>query len=248
MRRGTGVLLLVAAAMALATLATRVPEALAGVEGFRVSGFQLEGERFLTRDEVVELLGDPGSHSLWDELDPLARRIEAHPLVREARVRRKLPSTLLVQVVEREPVALIPGPALVPLDREGRELPLDAARHRLYLPLVQPVREPWAEGISLTRREVAVLAREAAMLRELDPGLAASASEFALSAGGDILLRMGEPRITLLYRSPASTATLRRGLRVLGDFADRRPDERPLVIDLRFDDQVVVRHRNPSGR
>jgi hypothetical protein len=248
MRRGTGVLLLVAGAMALALAATRVPDALAEVEAFRVTAIELQGERYVALEDLEGHLGDVLGRSVWDDPDPLARRVEMHPLVREARVRRRFPSTLVVHLVEREPVALIPTPALVPLDREGRRLPLDPAVHRMDLPLVQPVREPWSEGISLTPSEIGLLAGEAHRLRELDPALLASASELALTPGGDILIRMGEPRITLLYRTPVPTSRLRQGLRVLADARDRRPDEAPLTIDLRFDDQVVVRFANPNRR
>lgn len=247
-RRGMGVFVLVALTMVLAILLTRAPEALADVEVFRVKNVELEGARFLTLEQVEELLDVSPEASVWDDLEPLARKVRAHGLVREARVRRRLPSTLLVQVAEREPAALLPTPVLTPVDEHGRVLPIDPARFRVDLPIVQPVREPWTDGGSLAPGEIRLLAGEAARLAGTDPGLLGSVSELAIDSEGDILLRLSDPEVALHYRPPVTAARLREGLRVMAHAAGRRPGTQPRVVDLRFEDQVVVRFSHPNQR
>ncbi len=248
MRRVLGFLLVVGLGTGLALAIGKIPEALAHVEFFQVEAVTVEGARFLPHDEAVRVAAIPTGASVWDDMDPYAVRLRTHPLVDEARVRRKLPATLVVEIVERTPVALVPTPTLTPVDAEGRLLPIDPAFHRLDLPLIQPFREPASEKISLTPVEVRILARELQLMSELDPKLLASISDLALGAWGGVLLRIGEPRITLHYRPPLTPRRLRDGLVVLTDAIERNPGRRPAAIDLRFEDQVVVRFSHPNGR
>lgn len=258
MRRSTGVFLLIAGTMAVVLLGARVPEALAGMETFRVRAVHVEGTRYLDPAQVEELAGLSADASVWDDMEPVARRVRAHGLVADADVRRKLPAGLVLQVREREPVALLPTPVLAPVDREGRLLPLDPARHRMDLPVLHPAQDGSIPKGSVSDRpesadgatpgRVRLMAGEVARLAETDPGLLASLSEVALLEGGDVVLRFLAPAVELRYRPPLNAARLREGLRVLSDAAERRPEESPSGVDLRYRDQVVVRFEDSNGR
>ena len=102
---------------------TRVPPLLAGMETFRVSETQVEGRRYLTQAQVVEIAGIPADASVWDDFDDWEDRLREHPVILEASVDRVLPGTLIVRIREREAVALVAMPTLEPVDREGRRLP-----------------------------------------------------------------------------------------------------------------------------
>lgn len=251
MRRGTGVLALVGMTMVTALAITRGPEAVSDVEFFRVQEVRLQGERFLTLDQVEELMALAPDASIWDDPQPVVRRVRRHALVREVEIRRRPPATLVVHVTERTPVALLPTPALVPVDREGRVLPVDLTRHRLDLPLLEPRADapenPGAAGGELTPAQIRTLAGEAARIAQADPGFLSLVSQFAADPWGDLLVRLEEPRVTLHYRPEASTHRLREGLWALADAADRRPGQAATVVDLRYDDQVVVRFATSNG-
>lgn len=246
--RGLGVLGVVVVTMVITIGWGRIPEALGDVELFRVRSIEFEAERFLTEDELRRVMALSDGASIWDDRRRLEMRIEEHALVLEARVRRRLPGTLQVEVRERDPVALLPLPAMTPVDREGRALPVDPVLHRLDLPILQPVREPWSEGISLTPSQIRMLAEEVGALSEFAPELLASVSELAVDARGDVIVRLGAPEVTLRYRAPLAPSRLRRALRVLDDAMLRAPDRRPAAVDLRFDDQVVVRFPQQEAR
>lgn len=250
MRKGTGVFTVVGLTMIIALGATSLPGLLGEVEAFHVKRVVLAGERYLTEEEVRDLLGLGPGVSVWEDTGPLADRVRRHPLVLDARIQRRLPSTLRVHVEERRPVALLPTPTFVPVDAEGRILPVDPAAHRMDLPLLDldPDVALGAGPESATSPEVRILAREAARLASADPGLAASVSEMALGGEEDVLLRLVGPRVTLRYRPPVSVRKVREGLRVLADAEGRRPGAAPTAVDLRFDDQVVVRFRPMDGR
>lgn len=246
MRRGAGLLILVGGT-ALGSLAvTHIPEAVAEAELFRVAVVELEGSRYLTEAEALETAAVPPDASMWDRTEDVAERLRAHPLVHEARVRRRLPRTLVLEVVERDPVALLPTPALAPVDRDGRRLPVDPAFHLLDLPLVQPEQE--GTGRALTPPQIRSLASEVHRISELDPLLHESLSDVTVGAWGEVVLRLGEPRVTLRYPAPLTAGRLREGLLVLADAMERHPDRTPETVDLRFADQVVVRLHSSTAR
>lgn len=239
------VLLTVAGVVALGGAAGRIPDALARVDFFEIRTVRVEGARWLTDEEATRMLGLPPGTNLWEDLSPWAERIRQHPLVAEARARRRIPGTLVLQVVERQPVALLPSPALEPVDPEGRPLPIDPVLHRLDLPLLQPHLEGSPDERSLTPVRLRTLTAELKRLSEAEPDFLASVSEVAMDEGGDVVARLSSPQIVVRFRVPLASRRLQEGWVVLEDALLRRPGVRVRALDLRFADQVVVHF---SGR
>lgn len=118
------------------------PLALRRVDFFKVRRVELVGVRYLAPETVLEALKLEPDRNLFDDNGPPERRAGAIPGVVRANVRRRLPATLRVELVERVPVAFVPGDSgLVPLDEEARVLPYDPAESGLDLPIV-PLIEP----------------------------------------------------------------------------------------------------------
>ena len=217
--------------------AVALPEVLAEMELFRVTGYRLEGASYLTLEEAVVAAAVPEGASIWDGADAWETALEAHPLVRNARIGRRPPGTLVLQVAERIPVALVPSPTLEPVDVTGARLPIDPATNRLDLPVIRP----WANGASdLTPEQLRALAQEVVRLAEADPGFFGLLSDVARDERGDVVARAGDPAVTFRYRPPLAAQRLKEGLLVLDD-ALRRSGQAPKTIDLRYVDQVVVR-------
>ena len=216
----------------------RVPGVLARVDWFRVRTVRVEGNHYLDADEVKRLAAVPPETNLWDDVEPVAARVRAYPLVRDVRISRRLFGTLVVKVEEREPVGLVPTPTLQPVDRDGRRLPLDPARHSLDLPVIQPERvlrgAPQAAAI-------AAAARETARLAEVDPNFWAAISVVTEQGPNEVVVDWGNPAVKLRFRAPIAPPRLREALAVIADAADRNGGRPPASIDLRFADQVVVR-------
>lgn len=234
----------------LSWVVPRVPGALAEMDWFRVRGVRVEGVRYLTAGEVESAAAVPPDANLWDDPRLVAARVRAHPLVRDARVRRRIPGTLVVRVEEREPVGLVPTPTLAPVDREGRLLPLDPVRHRLDLPVIRPERsgrgapEPAA---------IAAAARAASRLSELDPAFWSQVSVVTADGSRAVVVEWGDPAVRLRFRTPIAAVRLREAMAVLDDARAAAADtaagptggQPPTTLDLRFADQVVVRRSGP---
>ena len=215
-----------------------LPGALAEMDWFRVQSFRVEGLRYLSAAEVERAAAVPEGASLWDDTQPVAARLRAHPLIRAVTVTRRVPGTLVVRVEEREPVGLVPTPTLQPVDRDGHRLPLDPAHHSLDLPVIRPGRV--VRGAPAPAA-IAAAAREAARLAEVDPTFWGGISVVTEDGAHDMVVEWGDPAVRLRFRAPLAQVRLREALAVLADAADRSGGQVPATLDLRFADQVVVR-------
>lgn len=82
---------------------------------FAVTALAVQGNRMASEQQILDKGGlRPGMSMMGLDCEEAASRILAHPWVEEATVRRQWPATVLVEVRERQPLAL------VNLEREGR--------------------------------------------------------------------------------------------------------------------------------
>ena len=103
-RGGIVVLGLVLLGMVAGTVALRSPL-------FEVRRVEVRGNGRLAPAEVRRLVDDTRGRNLWLlSLDDVARSVTSHPSIATAEVRRGLPSTLVVEIEERTPVAWVADP------------------------------------------------------------------------------------------------------------------------------------------
>jgi cell division protein FtsQ len=191
---------------------------------FRVRRIEILGAHYVAPSDILSRLNVDTLASIWDPTKPLAARIATHPEIATAHVGRKLPGTLVVQVTERVPVALVPasGGFLV-YDERGVALPIDPTRVSVNVPV-------------LSHRDTSLLRLLSAM-HERMPALYDRLSEIRRTGRGELLLQLRSVPVRAMQ-----DVTLER-------LADIDPVEDDLVrrqvrvteIDLRFRDQVIAR-------
>jgi cell division protein FtsQ len=199
---------------------------------FRVRQIELLGVRNLAPDAVIAALRLPDEASVFTDTRMLADRLRGLPGVADARVVRRLPSALAVELKEVEPAALAPGPrgaGLVVVDAAGRTLPFDPARSGLDLPV----------AASADSGVAGVLA----LIQAVEPGLFQTITGARVVARGDVVIEIGARRV-LLGRD-AGPEVIRAVVLVAQDLAakGRRYGE----LDARFAGQVVVRQKPGAG-
>ena len=201
------------------------PRVLRELAFFRVRKVELLGLRYTPAAEVLARLRVDTTRSVWDPLAPLAARVMAHPQIESATVSRRLPGTLVVEVVERRPVALVPvGAELRAVDERGVVLPLDPSRTPVDAPVVTAPRDAGVYHL------LGQMQREA-------PQLYARISSIRSAGGGELLLQVADIPVRTMTR-----VTLAR-------LSDIEPVERDLArrqlraaeLDLRYRDQVIAR-------
>jgi cell division protein FtsQ len=137
-RPGWRLLAIVLAGALLGTSPTWARPLLARLDFFRLRHVEVRGAAYVEAEDLVARLRVDTTRSVWEDPAKLRRRILEHPQVRDVKVRRRLPSTLLLIVEEWLPVGLVPTRrGLQPYDSAGRALPIDPSRTPLDLPVVQ---------------------------------------------------------------------------------------------------------------
>lgn len=202
------------------------PPALGRLDFFRVRRVEVTGARYANPDEIVSRIRIDSTASVWDAVEPLEELARQHPSVREVRITRRLPGTLVVEVTENLPVALVQAAGgLVVVDETGRTLPVDPSAVDVDLPVL--------------RTRDAVSLKLLGEVREALPGLFARIGDMR-RPGGELEIRLSEPAaLTVRAPSTLSVARLSEIIPVEADLARRKLQ--PTELDLRFKDQVVVR-------
>ena len=218
--------LLAVGVLVLATSPLWGPRALRRLAFFRVRRVEILGARYTPPAELLDRLRVDTTRSVWDPLPPLEARIRSHAQIESVTVTLKLPGTLVVEVTERHPVALVNGAGgLLAVDERGRRLPLDPSRTPIDAPIV-----------TAPPRDTTVYHLLGAMQREA-PAMYARLSSIRASGTDELVLQFSN----LPVRAMTNVTLARLGdiLPVERDLLRR--DLRASEIDLRYRDQVIAR-------
>ena len=191
---------------------------------FRVRRVEIVGVRYVAPNDILARLRVDTTRSVWDDPTPLEQRVAAHPQVGSVSIRRKLPGTLVVSVVENMPIAMVSTEkGFLVFDERGRQLPLDPSRVAVDLPIA-------------ARRDTALFAL-LARVRAERPRLFARLSDVTRTSDREVLIHFeGLAVRAMLDVTPDRLAEI---FPVEADLAKRQA--RVAELDLRFRDQVIAR-------
>ena len=216
--------LLVAGGLAVVASPFAVREGARRMSFFRARKVEIEGMRYIAPDQIVSRMKVDTTASIWDDAAVWEQRIATHPQVRDVRITRRLPGTLVVHITEVPPVALVATDAgLTPYDAAGRALPIDPTGVDLDLPVV-------------STRDVAAL-RLLGDVRQETPQLYARISDVRRLPRGELSVHVDS--LNVLGANDLSAARLSDILPVERDLARR--GRRAVELDLRYRDQVIAR-------
>lgn len=194
---------------------------------------------------LLQWVGLKPGVGIWS-VDPgaLAARLERHPWIRRASVRREFPRRLVVQVEEREPAAIVLIDQLYYIDRSGVVFARVSPEETLDLPFVTGIEAAVLAGERPFPRHAI---RQALKLLQLmrGAGLPFRVSEVHIEREQGITVFPVEPRVAFVFGWNRFPLKLARLGRVLGAFAGRETEIRE--IDLTYAAQAVIRLRQPGG-
>lgn len=207
---------------------------------FTLQSVQLTGAVYLTEAELLSIAGIPYGESVFNiDLRQATERLMAHPRIDRAQVRRKLPSSLEIEIVERTPVAILPySDGFAAIDHQGRVLMI-SDQLRLPYPLLTGFDAPESTGIYPgAQLQLLPLHETLAVASALGPDLIAWVSEVQVATSGislltrdGVVVRLGDT--TQLSEKLQTLRALRTSL---------ANDERRLeLIDLRVPRTPVLR-------
>jgi cell division protein FtsQ len=207
---------------------------------FAVKHVELTGLSRVERGEVQRLVADLKGHNiLLAPLDVYEARLEAHPRIARVATRRVLPDRIVIALEEREPVALVFTDRYFEIDSDGVVMPGDEYTPLLDLPTITGVS---TRDVRAGRECVDPMVRGAlealSVCRSLGRGFADDISEVRASDGG-LSIRSLKDDCVLLVGDTDFEKRLRKFFLLKDALASR--ESAAALIDLRFDDQVVLR-------
>ncbi len=210
----------------------RFDEAMVGL-GFAVGEVWVIGRNETLRGDLIAAIGVTTGEPILDvDLVALRDRVRALPWVREASVRRVLPSTLIVDVRERTPLARWQHQGEFALiDETGEVLSRDGLGRFSDLPVVVGVDAPPHAAALLT-----LLRADRELYERVRAAVRFGGRRWNVHLAGDVVVQLPEINAAAAW---LRLANYQRQHRVL--------DHNVQVLDLRFPDQVIVRLRETPG-
>ncbi len=87
---------------------------------FALKEVTIVGNQFIRDAEIEDLTKLTGvKNILYLDTEAIEDLLTSHPLIKEAHVKRQLPSSLTIEIVERQPLALLNTTRLTPIDAAG---------------------------------------------------------------------------------------------------------------------------------
>lgn len=219
--------------MVLGGHGSAVAQAISARSGFAIEDIKVTGNRQTSELDVFDRIGLSGWTALIGfDADEARDRIAGLPWIEQVAVRKVYPSTLEVEIVEREAFAVWQrGSRLVVVDADGAEIAATSGRNHASLPLVigQGAAEAGAEFLSRMRNHGDLAARVVGYIRVAD-------RRWDLRLDNGVTIRLPEEGVdaalTEVMRLHRANGLLSRDIS---------------LVDMRFADRIVLR-MNPDAR
>ncbi len=214
-----------------------------GAPDLEIDRILVEGNDRLSEGEILELIDvDEATNILTLALDETKGKLLRSAWVKDVELKRMLPATLTLQIVERTPVAVAALSELYLLAEDGTildQLPPFYDMEKLIL-----VRGLSDQDKSVSSERTALAGRMAEALLA-DQRLALLVSELDVADGADSMtLRLRESPLTFLVSEQTMVARLSEVVPLLAGIRERLPGVE--VLDLRFQNRVYVRLNQPA--
>ena len=218
---------------------------------FRVEEVQISGLQRLDRYEILNVLMIARGMSLLDlKVSDLAGRLRAHPWIESSRVRLKVPGRVVVDVVERKPLAVVQADDPLLLDTEGRLFTKTTLESNPGLLLVSGFYGMnLQEGDTLAREPLEALRGLLAVLDGMKSRLPLDRfSECQWRAGTGFILVASRGGIPIQIGMDGFDVKLQRLQRLLEMLEDRQWWDLVTRIDLDYSNRAYMEGLFPLGK
>jgi cell division protein FtsQ len=216
----------------------------------RVQRVTVEGNRIVETAEIMQLVRIQKNTQLQDiDLTAVQKDILSHHFIKDAVVERDLPATLKITITERLPLAIVNSAEILYLDEDGVVLPHSISKQLFDLPVLSGISPEitLAAGGTINNPDVHEALQILATSKLVSKELYHLISEVRLRSGGDIVLYAAEWGVPIIFGRGDIANKLVRLEAFWNDIVREKGSQRLQYVDLRFDDQVVVRWNQKEG-
>jgi cell division protein FtsQ len=235
--------------LALSYAVYRTSSVAAAAHVLRVDRIVVRGNSRLSKGEVLAVLnGLRGESLVWTDLDRWRKRLLASPWVRDAALRRSLPSTVEVVVSERQPIGIgrINGDTYL-VDERGAVIDQYGPQYaELDLPIVDGLSASPDNGGSMIDEARADLASRVIGAMKTQPQIARRLSQVDVTDLHNAAVILSGDRAVIQLGEERFLARLQAYLELAPALRERVADID--YVDLRFDDRIYVRPTKPERK
>ncbi|MBI3587289.1 MAG: FtsQ-type POTRA domain-containing protein [Ignavibacteriales bacterium] len=210
----------------------------------KVKRFTIEGNRIVEANEISQLINVKRGVQIHDvDLMTVRKDILTHHFIKEVSVERDLPGTLKIVVTERVPLAIVNSGDMLYLDQDGVVLPHSISKELFDLPVLSGFGQSneLKPGTTIRNADVQEALKIFAASKFVSNELYHLISEIRLRDGGDIMLYAAENGVPIIFGRGEIASKLVRLEAFWNDIVREKGSQSLQYIDLRFDEQVVVK-------
>lgn len=209
-------------------------------EKLAIAQVEFNGLSRVDTAEIERLVADlEGQNILLVPLAQYSARFSGHPRVRRADFKRILPDRVVCTVEEREPVALVFTGEFHEVDEEGMIMPSDDLTELLDLPIIIGLGSDLVkEGKPCRDRRFLQALNTLDICKKYGGSFAENISELRLGKSGISIVSLKEGMVLLLGNKQVESR-LKKFFVLRKRIGEEDPGTK--FIDLRFDDQIVLR-------
>jgi cell division protein FtsQ len=212
----------------------------------RVDRITVRGNERLSREDVLAVLtGLRGESLVWTNLESWRRRLLATPWVRDAALRRSLPSTVDIVIAERQPIGVgrLNGEMYL-VDESGIVIDQFGPQYAdLDLPIIDGLSASPSDSDSMTDQARADLAARVIDALRPRPEIARRLSQIDVTDLHNAAVILTGDRAVIHLGDERFLQRLQAYLELSGALRGRVPEID--AVDLRFEDRIYVR---PAGK
>jgi len=127
-------------------------------EIFNINSFSIKGNDLLSRKEIIEISGAKKGTNIFNvNLEEMEEKIELHPVIKDAEVKRVFPNSLSIEVQEHKPSAVIATQGgFMLLDKRGYLIEQVERISHIELPVITgvDVKKNVAPGDTLSNKKL----------------------------------------------------------------------------------------------
>jgi cell division septal protein FtsQ len=210
----------------------------------------VEGNRIVEAGEILQLVKIPKETQLHAvDLMEVRKNVLNHYFIKEAVVERDPPATVRIAVTERLPLAIVHAEQMLYVDEDGVVLPHSISKELFDLPVLSglPAGSLPKPGTTLQNHDIREALQILAASKLVNNELYHFISEVRLRNGGDIVLYAAEGGVPIIFGRGEIASKLVRLEVFWNEVVRRHGSELLQYVDLRFEDQVVVRWNQKKG-
>lgn len=214
---------------------------------YRVKSIVIYGLRAVPETDIQKLADiELGSSLYRSPVASAKKNIENHPWIRYAHVRRRIPDTIEIRVVEREPVGALRGVEMLMVTSDSVVVAPAGANWVWDLPLLTPPRPiKLRAGSTLTDAATLALLRETLMVKSVSFDLWKNLSE-VYYRGGEIRATLSKPQLEFMLGSGIDELAWEAAAEIVHNQRLTHGIANP-CIDLRIPGRIIVVENMPMA-